>query len=297
MKEQHVKGLEIKPPSGSAFAYETAPMLPKLHQVCLIVGPRGAGKSTACVNLMERLPFDRIFVISPSILSNKQLLKRLKVDPGDVYEDPDDISCLDKIKAAIEQERDDLEQYKAEMKRYKALMKAIESDSPLFRLADEDLGHFFKNGQFQEPKHKWGGRKPCCALLIDDAMGSMLYSKPRKLNQFCIFHRHIGGLQEGGALGCSLFLLVQSYKAVAGGISRTIRSNCTTLILFSNKNQKMLDEVAEELAGEVSPETFFKVYEQAIREKHDFLFVDLHRKEDSHASPFRRNYDTFLIPS
>ena len=41
------------------------------------------------------------------------------------------------------------------------------------------------------------------------------------------------------------------------------------MILFSNKNQKMLQEIAEELAGEVAPETFFKVYERAMQTKHD----------------------------
>jgi hypothetical protein len=57
----------------------------------------------------------------------------------------------------------------------------------------------------------------------------------------------------------------------------------------------MLQEIAEELAGEVSPEMFFKVYNQAMRENHDFLYVDLHRKPN-HASAFRRNLETFLIP-
>jgi hypothetical protein len=126
-------------------------------------------------------------------------------------------------------------------------------------------------------------------------MGSMLYSKPRKLNQLTIYHRHLGQLKEGGALGLSLFFLVQSYKAQAGGISRTIRGNVPSMILFANKNQKMLDEIAEELAGEVSPEVFHKVFKQAIQDKHDFLFVDLHRKPN-HPSAFRRNLDTFLIP-
>ena len=92
----------------------------------------------------------------------------------------------------------------------------------------------------------------------------------------------------------SIFFLVQSYKAQSGGITRAIRGNVTSMVLFSNKNQKMLQEIAEELAGEVSPETFFKVYNQAMKEKHDFLFVDLHRKSN-HPSAFRRNYNTFLI--
>ena len=67
-----------------------------------MIGPRGAGKTTAAVNLIERLPFDRIFVISPTMKSSAELMKRLKIDPQDVYQDPDDVSCLDQIKAAIE---------------------------------------------------------------------------------------------------------------------------------------------------------------------------------------------------
>jgi hypothetical protein len=269
--------------------------MPKLHQACLVVGPRGSGKSTATVNLIEHLPFDRIFVISPSMKSNKELMDRLKIDPQDVYEDPDDLTCLEAIKAAIEAERDDLERYREELKRYRKLMKTIHSESSLFRLSDDDLADFFQDGDFQPPKHRWNGKKPCMCLILDDVMGSMLYSKPRKLNQLTIYHRHLGQLKEGGALGLSLFFLVQSYKAQAGGISRTIRGNVTSMILFANKNQKMLDEVAEELAGEVAPEVFFKVFKQAIHDKHDFLFVDLHRKPN-HPSAFRRNLDTFLIP-
>jgi len=41
MKEVKVKGLDIKVPNGSPFAYETPEALPKAHQNCLIVAPRG----------------------------------------------------------------------------------------------------------------------------------------------------------------------------------------------------------------------------------------------------------------
>jgi len=295
MREQHIPNLAIKPPSGSAFGCETPPNMMKLHQAILIVGPRGAGKTTACSGIVERLPFDRIFVISPSMKSNKELMSRLRIKDEDVYEDPDDITSLERIKASIDAERDDLERYHDEMRRYRKVIKVIDSESSLFKISDDSLAEFFKDGDFQAPKHKWNGKRPCMALIIDDAMGSLLYSKPRKLNQFTIFHRHLGQLKEGGALGCSLFFLVQSYKAVAGGISRTIRSNVTSMVLFSNKNEKMLQEIAEEMAGEVSPSTFFKVYNQALRDKHDFLLIDLHKKSH-HPSAFRRNLDTFLIP-
>ena len=293
MREQHIPNLQINPPKGSAFGCESPPEMPKLHQACLVVGPRGSGKTTATVNLVERMPFDRIFVISPSMKSNKELMDRLKVRPEDVYEDPDDLLVLDKVKAAIEEERDLLEKYQEDLRKYKKLMKTIHSNSPL-AIRDEDLSLFWADGDFAPPKHWLNGRRCCCALLIDDAQGSLLYQRPRKINQFTIYHRHIGQLKQGGALGVSIFFLVQSYKAQSGGITRAIRGNVTSMVLFSNKNQKMLQEIAEELAGEVSPETFFKVYNQAMKEKHDFLFVDLHRKSN-HPSAFRRNYNTFLI--
>jgi len=108
-------------------------------------------------------------------------------------------------------------------------------------------------------------------------------------------HRHLGAFEKGGALGASLYFLCQNFKCQAGGITRAIRSNATSLILFQNKNQKMLDEIADECAGEIDPKTFMRLYHAAVKEKHDFLFLDFFPKS-SHPSGFRRNYDTFLIP-
>ena len=134
------------------------------------------------------------------------------------------------------------------------------------------------------------------ALICDDCIGSQLYTKGiRKLNQMCIYHRHLGQLKEGSALGCSLFFLCQSYKCAAGGISKCIRNNVTSMIVFANKNQKQLEEISEECSGEVSPEVFMSVYNECIKDKHDFMFIDLHRKE-SHPSMFRRNLSEFVVP-
>lgn len=291
------KNLEIRCGKGGAFAYENRgdQNLPRAHQCCLVIGPRGAGKTTAVVNLMERMPFDRIFAISPTAKSNKELLARLKIEEEDVFPYPNDTSCLDKVVSEIEKEREDYERYWEEMRRYRKLMNAIKSESPLFNLDNDALMDFYKDGDFQKPEHKWGGQKPCMALLIDDAIGSGIYTKGiKKLNSMVILHRHQGQLKEGGALGISMFFLQQSYKTQAGGISKCIRNNATSLIVFSNKNEKQLEEISEECAGEVSPETFRKVYETAIQDKHDFLFVDLHPRPNH--SMFRRNLSEFIWP-
>eukprot|EP00965_Chrysotila_dentata_P027151 901379-Pleurochrysis_carterae.AAC.2 len=79
VKEQRVPNLKVVAPPGSAFAYETGPNALPLHQVCVVIGKRGAGKTVAVVNLISRMfTFDRIFVVSPTVGSNKQVLSALR---------------------------------------------------------------------------------------------------------------------------------------------------------------------------------------------------------------------------
>ena len=207
------------------------------------------------------------------------------------------MEALDDIKRKIDEERDLYEKYLADMKKYNEFKRQLDSNNPIFRIPDETLLMFFQNGSFQRPKHKWGGRRPHMAVLFDDVMGSLLFTKGiRKLNKMTIFHRHLGQLGKGGALGCSLYFLVQSYKAQSGGISKTVRNQATTIVLFKTKNDKELQEVQEECSGEIDKETFYQMYEQATEGDHNALVIDLHYKKDIHPSGFRKNLDTFLLP-
>ena len=296
MRTKKVPGLEIKVPKGNAFAFETDPMMFKSHQNCLVIGKRGSGKSVIAVNIIERMKYDRVWCVSPTIQSNKALLDRLRIDPDDIY-DPDDLEALDDIKRKIDEERDLYEKYLADMKKYNEFKRQLDSNNPIFRIPDETLLMFFQNGSFQRPKHKWGGRRPHMAVLFDDVMGSLLFTKGiRKLNKMTIFHRHLGQLEKGGALGCSLYFLVQSYKAQSGGISKTIRNQATTIVLFKTKNDKELQEVQEECSGEISSSVFYEIYQHATEGEHNALVIDLHYKKDIHPSGFRKNLDTFLLP-
>ena len=68
------------------------------------------------------------------------------------------------------------------------------------------------------------------------------------------------------------------------------------MIIFKTKDESEKEDIADSCAGEISKETFLKVYDEAIGDgsDHPFLFVDLHRKP-SHASNFRRRFNEFLI--
>ena len=164
-------------------------------------------------------------------------------------------------------------------------------------IPDENLLEFFINNEFEKPTHKYNGRKPRIAALFDDCMGSMIYSKPRKLNALSTYSRHVGQLKSGGSIGVSLYFLCQTFKAQSGGLNKVIRNQCTSMIIFKTKDESELDDIADSCSGEIDKSQFLKVYNEAIGdgENHPFLFVDLHRKK-SHSSNFRRRLNEFIIP-
>jgi len=291
MKTAKVKNLDIIPPKNEVGQYPTETYLPKMHQVCIAVGKRNSGKSTAIINLIEKMKFDYTIAVSPTMQSNKELMDRLNIEH--VFQDVDDPNVIDKIKDIVKQEAEDLERYQEELKRYNKLMKDLKEG----KYMDDDLllQFFSDDGHFTKPEHKWNGMKPRIAVIFDDMLGSGIYSKPRKLNGLSTYSRHIGSLKEGGAIGVSLFFMIQSFKCQTGGLNKVIRNQCTSMCLFKTKDKQEMKDVAESVSGEIDEETFTKVYDKAIREPYDFLYIDLHKKKE-HPSMFRRRFDEFIIP-
>lgn len=299
MKRVKVAGLQINVPPGSAFRCETPAMMPKMHFLCACIGKRGSGKMVASVNLLEKLQaVDRLIYVSPSAKSNSAGLSRLRhmLAPEDMYDDVNNVSILSEIVGKIEQERDDLEEYRRKLKLYNQAMSKVTSEMPIWQI-EPDLLLAFGEGP---PKHRWGGKSPCIVIYFDDILGSqlMIGKGAREIARICLYHRHLGGYtdpKEAGAIGASLLFNAQSWKTSIGGLPKALRNNLTLMILFKTKSGKELQEIAEEVSGEVSEETFFEVYRQAIQEPHDMLMIDLHPKA-SHPSMFRRNFDEFIIP-
>ncbi len=291
MKTSRVKGLEIIPPKSESGLYETDTFMPKMHQVSIAVGKRASGKSTAIINLIERMKFDYCIAVSPTMNSNKELMERLNIEH--VFEDVDDPSVIDQIKDIVKKEAEDLERYKEELKRYNKLMSDLKDG----KYMDDDLllQFFSDEGNFIKPVHRWNGEKPRIAVIFDDMLGSGIYSRPRKLNGLSTYSRHVGQLKEGGAIGVSLFFMIQSFKCQTGGLNKVIRNQCTSMCLFKTKDRQEMKDVAESVSGEISEDIFNKVYDTAIREPYDFLFIDLHKKKE-HPSMFRRRLDEFIIP-
>jgi hypothetical protein len=285
-----VAGLDIIPPKTESGLYETDTNMPKMHCVTLVVGKRNSGKTVSTVNLIEKMKFDYVIAISPTMNSNREIMERLNIEY--VFEDVDDLSCIDSVKKIVEDEAQDLDRYKNQMKEYNTLLKNIRNGN----IVNEDhLLTYFAENEFIKPKHKWNGKKPRIALLVDDCLGSGIFSKPRKLNALATYSRHVGQLSEGGSIGISLFFLIQSFKCQIGGLNKVIRNQCTQMILFRTKDEGELNDIACSVSGEISKEQFLDVYEYAMADPdpYPFLFIDLHKKSE-HASMFRIRFDKFI---
>ncbi len=293
MKTQKVKGMEIIPPKSESGLYETATMMPKMHQVCIAIGKRASGKSTGIINLIEKMGFDYVIAVSPTMQSNKELMDRINVEV--VFDDIDNPNVIDDIKKIVKDEAEDLERYEAELERYNKLMKNIKTGN---YMDEEALALFFspENQEFTKPEHRFNGRKPRIGVIFDDMLGSGIYSKPRKLNGLATYSRHLGQLNKGGAIGVSLFFMIQSFKCQTGGLNKVIRNQCTSLLLFKTKDNQELKDVADSVGGEISEELFNKVYNEAIGDgkNYEFLYIDLHKK-DNHPSMFRKRLDEFIL--
>ena len=299
MDEQHLNKYAIVPPKHtSGECFDTPEDLPKLpFGTGIACAKSGGGKTTAVVNFIECMDFDRVFWIGHTIKSNKPLLDRLgkRLSKEDIFEDLDDLSIPDQLRARVEEEAKELERWEKEMKRYNAFIKRIKTPNALFHF-DESEASFFTGGDFAAPKHKWGGRRPKLIAVFDDALGSTLFSKPRKLNALATFSRHLGAFEDGRpAIGLNLFFLVQSLKAQVGGLTKVIRNQCKLWFLWKTHSQKELEDLREAVAGEVPAKVFDRIIEQAHREPHDFLLIDLQWRRGVQASPFRRNFDTYLV--
>ena len=272
--------LDIIVPRGSAFNVESHPDLPKLHQLSLFVAKRGSGKSVAIANYVRMFGFDRVFIISPTILSNKHMWSGLPISIGDSFEDPDEPGIINEIIDQIDEEVRDLVRYREELAKYKQSTKSFPT--------------LFFGEVAEKPQHRWNGRVPRIGLIVDDCQSTRLF-RDRKFLNFNTRHRHIGSLPEGGAIGCSVFVAIQNYRATGGGCPRVLRNNATTLAIFKMKDEKELESIYEEVAGEVSKDDFYSVYSQATDEDYSFLFIDLHKK-DHHPSMFRKRFKDFLFP-
>jgi len=288
--------LKIKPPQKSAFEIETSEHFPKLHTCLIASGKRGSGKSCSIANYVracyDRGYFDKVWCITPTYASNKEIWDMIPIDPDNVMEPTK--TCMKELTELIMQERNSWDEFLERKKQYEQYLKDMKNEK--LDLSDKNVLDRLLNYEehkFFDDKPVWHYRNevpPRLAVIIDDCIGSDLMRLPSaKLTSFVCNHRH-----HGNSLGVSIFMLVQSY-ACREGVARCIRENCTHLMLFRVAQEQQIKKVYEEADVDMSYEEFYEIIREVHEEPYAFFFFDFAPKKPEYR--FRKNFDEFIIPN
>jgi len=291
--------IDIIPPKKSAFMIETAPDFFRLHTLAIASGVRGTGKTTAIVNLVReaynRGYYDRVIVITPTYHSNKQLwdiLPEGALSEDDIFEP--DVLCLKHTKDIINAERAEWDLFQRQKELYDKFHNDMKHKQ-IKNIRSEQLLAYYEMGLLDDPnmqKPEWKYRAevpPRIAVIIDDSVGTDLMNKRTAgLTKFIIAHRH-----WGKGLGCSVFMLVQSY-ACHEGVARAIRENTCLLLLWKVKDKSQRTKIIEEAGLDITEEQFVNMLNFCISEPYSFLCIDFQPKTPE--QQFRKRFDTYINP-
>ena len=113
MKLKKINKFSTELPKKSAFSIETDEDFPKLHTLCIASGKRGGGKSVAIANLVRKAKdkgyYDRVYLITPTYNSNKEIWKIADIEDADVYE-----PCMNVIKQIIKNVETEKQEFEEE---------------------------------------------------------------------------------------------------------------------------------------------------------------------------------------
>tara|TARA_R110000796_G_scaffold73934_2_gene166034 strand:+ start:4982 stop:5950 length:969 start_codon:yes stop_codon:yes gene_type:complete len=268
-----------------------------------IFGLRNSGKTYVCSKIINQAQktnvYDRIYLITPTFLSNKSYFGS-HIDELDVFEPTRD-SIKDVI-GRVEEDRDEFESFLEELKDYKEYMNTLKgknefTDEQLYKY--DELG--WLDGLPEMPEWKYAKRNkgkirpPQSLVILDDVLSSPVVASPY-FTKIGVMNRHIAGLNEpyGERSACGLGVIFNSQTySMQQGVSRVLRQNLTHMIIFKNKQQKQMDKMIDELAGAVDQDKFTEAYNYAIQDKHDSLLISFKPHCPTHT--FKRNMNELII--
>lgn len=308
IKSKKIRDMKISLPSKSAFPIETKKNMIKLNTLLLAVGRKGLGKNVAVCSLVKMLcddgVIDEVVVATPTYESNKDYFTQF----GSAFDPENNIILPTKDTANmivnfVQGVADYYGEYLKQVKDYKELKKKVKSG-----VSDEDIEMYYQmnlineSGMLMKPEYKYKNKPPRVFAISDDSIGTQSFvgNGARDMVSLALTHRHQGKYidenDEPQVLGCSLAILTQTLKTMQGGVPKSIRLNCSVVILVGKTNDEKLNHtIWEELASFIEEEEFMKIWDMATKDSiHDFLLIDLAPK--CNLKTFRKNFDEFLIP-
>lgn len=292
-------GKDTEPSLGVSNEYKTSHFA--IRQPCLmyVSAVRNSGKSFSVSKLVTQAQkentFDRIYMITPTFLSNKAYFGKM-IDKDDVFEPTKD--SIQQVIDLVEQDRDEYQEFKRRKKLYLEFVTILKSkrdftDSEIFKF--EEMG--FLDEHMSKPVWKYKFERPPQSLLImDDILSSPAILQSSGLTKVATLNRHLAALDEPEqnrtACGLAVIIISQTYS-MPQGVSRTLRENLTHLLIFKNKQEKQMGKIREELGSAVDENKFMTAYNYSTKEKYGNLLIDFNPKCATHT--FRKNLNELVI--
>ena len=303
LKKIKLYGSDTDPKIGVSNSYLTPADAVKAPPLMYVSAVRNSGKSYAVSKMMRQAKkhhtYDRVFIITPTWLSNKSYFSDI-IDVEDVFQPTKD--AIDKVVAIVESERDQWDKFVVERKRYKEYINLMKSGK---ELNESQILYYFEMG-YLDPESKppeWiykVERPGQYCVILDDILSSPAISQSSSLTRLASLNRHVAPLAEEfvqsdgsrrSACGLGVIVISQSYS-MQNGIGRVLRENVNYLMLFKNKQSKQLEKIRDELGSALDVEKFDIAYDIATKEKYGFLMCDFNANEPHQV--FRKNLDTYI---
>lgn len=255
-------------------------VLPKHEFTMGLIAPKGSGKTTLIINLLEfyRDYFHQIVVFSPSIKNDEKwnYARSLSLlsDNKPLRQAIKKIEKEERKKEGVVQNR-----------RPSALMDGadkpsssnsftglIPEDCFITEFNESDLQEIVDQQQEMIDYLKDHGYSKQVAnrvlLIFDDLVGSSLYNRSQKsvFKTLNANHRH---------LSMSMIEVSQAYKE----IPKTVRTNFTCLILFKIYNEQEKNVIFDEFPMGLSADLWEKVYRFCTKCPHNFLYYDMSKPQ------------------
>ena len=260
-----------------------------IHEFTMgLIAPKGKGKTTTIINLLEFYSgyFHKIAILSPSVKSDVKWKYAMQLDVL-VENKP-----LKKWVANASKPTKEIVQPLPIDNRFDLVLEK-EGFSP--KIGDENVYHgtavvgairklLDDNKKVVDLLDEFGQMKTLAdriLLICDDQVGSDLFVGPLK-------KYFVGANTRHRHHSASIIMVSQGYKE----IPKTIRTGWTCLLVYKIGNMKELEVIYEEFQMDLPWDEWYELYRIATKGKHDFMFLDLYG-EDNYR--LRKGFDQGLI--
>lgn len=286
----HIEGLD--PGKFETPEYELRPVpdgLPKIPFLAGVFGSRGAGKTTAMINLVRAYQkpgmqpgWDHIIIFSPTASKDpKYRALEEQLSTKDTRVELIEDFTLTKFQELLKYMDEETKSYESKKLAVEAYKKFKDKNMDITKLKEDELLALYAYDFEPEGKIKnmYKHGRPSFCMVFDDLIGEKLVYSTHGTNlvsKFALRHRHYN---------CTMIFLSQSW---GNGIPRQIRHNLSLAVLFRVNSGMLKKEVAAEMSSFISEEEFIQLWDEATEEHHNYFMIDFSAKPEH---KFRKNLD------